>query len=288
MAEASGTAVPEKRERWSKAALVALYAFTLFAVGGYATFGLHPQLLGAFPQVAGFYGVAFTFFSRTQVWLAMGVLALILSLYAGRRWLLAFGLLYVISLSSELLGTGVGLPFGEYRYTDALGTKWFGMVPILIPLSWFFMAVPSYALARYALGGGRAAERVLLASFLLLSWDLSLDPAMSHATAYWLWGEAGPYYGMPLLNLLGWYVTGLVLMGALAAVRADGWLERVPVRWMAAFYGANLLLPLGMSMAAGLWGAVAATIAALGGAALLARWLGRVPRPVAARAEAAA
>lgn len=288
MVEVDGVKALEKRERISKAALVALYAFTLFAVGGYATFGLHPQLLAAVPQVAGFYGVAFTFFSRTQVWLAMGVLALILSMYAGRRWLPAFGILYVISLSSELAGTGVGLPFGEYRYTDALGTKWFGMVPILIPLSWFFMAVPSYALARFALGGGRAAERVLLASFLLLSWDLSLDPAMSHATAYWLWGETGPYYGMPLLNLFGWYVTGVVLMGALAAVRADGWLERVPVRWMAAFYGANLLLPLGMSMAAGLWGAVAATIAALGGAALLARWLGRVPRPLAARAEAAA
>jgi hypothetical protein len=30
-----------------------------------------------------------------------------------------------------------------------------------------------------------------------------------------------------------------------------------------AFYGANLLLPLGMSVAAGLWGAVAATVAAL-------------------------
>jgi len=290
MVEARGAAAPETRERLSKAGLVALYVFTLFAVGGYATFGLHPQLLSAVPQVAGFYGVAFTFFSRTQVWLAMGVLALILSLYTGRRWLPALAVLYALSLSSELLGVGVGLPFGEYHYTDALGTKWFGMVPILIPFSWFFMAVPSYALARFVLGGGRASERVLLASFLLLSWDLSLDPAMSHATAYWLWGETGPYYGMPLLNLFGWYVTGVVLMGALAVLRSDGWLERVPVRWMAAFYGANLLLPLGMSMAAGLWGAVAATIAALGGAAVLARWLGRgrALRPVAARAEVAA
>jgi len=288
--DARGTAATDARDRLVRAAMIALYAFSLFAVVGYATFGLHPRLLEAFPQAAGFYGRSFIFFSRTQVWLAGGVLALVLSLHAGRRWLSALALLYVLSLSSELLGVGVGLPFGEYHYTDALGPKWLGMVPILIPLSWFFMAVPSYALARRALGGGRAGERVLLASFLLLSWDLALDPAMSHATACWVWGDAGPYYGVPLLNLLGWYVTGLVLMGALAALRADGWMERVPVRWMAAFYGANLLLPLGMSIAAGLWGAVAATAAALCGAALLARGLrrGREARPVAATAEAAA
>jgi hypothetical protein len=64
-------------------------------------------------------------------------------------------------------------------------------------------------------------------------------------------------------------------MGALAALRADAWVAAVPVRWMLAFYGANLLLPVGMSAAAGMWGAVAATAAALAGAALVARALGR-------------
>jgi hypothetical protein len=44
---------------------------------------------------------------------------------------------------------------------------------------------------------------------------------------------------------------------------------------MLAFYGANLLLPVGMSVAAGMWGAVAATAAALAGAAFVARALGR-------------
>ena len=288
MAVGCGIDTPDATARLSGAALAVLYAFTVAAVLGYATFGLHPALLARFPEVSGFYGAAFTFFSRTQVWLAGGVLALFLTLHAGRRWLPALALLYAVSLSSELAGTGVGLPFGEYRYTDALGLKWFGLVPILIPLSWFFMAVPSYALARHALGGGRAGERVLLASFVLLSWDLALDPAMSHATAYWVWGETGPYYGMPWLNLFGWYVTGVALMGALALVRADGWIERLPVRWLLGFYGANLLLPVGMSAAAGLWGAVAATAAALGAAALLARALRREPRALAPAAEAAA
>ena len=119
-------------------------------------------------------------------------------------------------------------------------------MPLLIPLSWFFMAVPSYALARILLPiGSRTGKRVLLASFVLLSWDLSLDPAMSHATRYWEWGTAGPYYGMPLLNLFGWYATGLALMGALAALRADEWIARLIQRPIAPEKRQTLLDALG-------------------------------------------
>lgn len=266
-------------DRWTRAALWVLCAFTVFTLAGYASFGLHPQLLIRWPQLAGIYGLAFRFFAVSHVLIAGGVLILFLALRAGRRWVPAFAALYAISLASELLGTSMGIPFGDYGYTELLGIKWFGLVPLVIPLSWFFMALPSYALALRALPAPEAAgRRVLLASLVLASWDLALDPAMSHATKYWVWGEAGPYYGMPLLNLLGWYVTGLLLMGALAALRAESWIRPLSHRWLAGFYLANLALPLGMSAAAGLWGAVAATVGALvaawGAARLLA---GRVP-----------
>ncbi|HET7231049.1 MAG TPA: carotenoid biosynthesis protein [Longimicrobium sp.] len=276
-------------ERASRVALWALYAFTAVAVAGYASFGTHPELLARFPGTAGFYGVAFLFFSRVQIIVAGAALALFLTVHARGRWLGAFALLYGISLCSELAGTTAGLPFGPYAYTPALGPRWFGHVPLLIPLSWFFMAVPSYALARILLPiGHRAWERVLLASFILLSWDLSLDPAMSHATRYWEWGTAGPYYGMPLLNLFGWYVTGLALMGALAALRSDAWVQRLPARWLAGFYAANLLLPVGMILARGLWPAALVTLAALGAAVLLARLRAPRRRASLSTAEAAA
>jgi putative membrane protein len=104
---------------------------------------------------------------------------------------------------------------------------------------------------------------VLHGSLILLVWDLALDPAMSAATSYWRWAETGPYYGMPWSNLLGWYVTGVLLLVVLAGLGADRWLSRVPPTFLAAFYGWNLVLPLGMSAAAGLWGAVLVTLAAL-------------------------
>jgi uncharacterized membrane protein len=276
--------------RLERAGLWVLAAFTAASVLGFATFGLHPALLATVPpQAAAFYGTAFRFFAVGQVWLAMGVFALLLVGRAGLRWLPAFGALYGISLGAEMLGTTHGIPFGEYRYSPLLDPMWGGHVPVVIPLSWFYMAVPSYALAMLALPGARrTAARVGLASLVLVAWDLALDPAMSHATPYWVWEGTGPYYGMPWLNLFGWYATGVALMGALAALRADGWIARLPIGWLAAFYLLNVLLPTGMNLAAGLWGAVAATLVALAATAAALHRLAPRPRPRATEGRAAA
>lgn len=275
-------------DRWSTVALWAFGAFTAFTLAGYATFGVHPQMLARVPSVAWVYGIAFRMFAVGQVCLAGAVLVLFLVRGAGVRWIGAFAALYAISLASELLGTTYGVPFGPYRYTELLGTRWLDRVPLVIPLSWFTMAVPSFAAALYLLPGpGDALRRVGLASLFLASWDLVLDPAMSFATAYWVWGEAGPYYGMPLLNLLGWYVTGLALMGTLAALRAERWIGTLSLRWLIAYYLVNLALPLGMSAAAGLWGAVLAAAVALAAGWGLGRLAGAA-RAHASTAELAA
>lgn len=266
MASDTGAGLPARVGLW------VLYGFTALALAGYATFGLHPSLVARVPAAAGLYSVSFGFFAQAQIWLAWLVLALLLTHRVGLQWVFAFLAVYLVSLTSELAGTTLGVPFGEYRYTSALGPKLFGHVPVVIPLSWFFMALPSYAIARAVLPARRLASAGV-ASLILLGWDLALDPAMSRATAYWVWAEPGSYYGMPWMNLFGWYVTGLALMAALLVVDADRWAARLPLGWLAGFYGANLLLPVGMSAAAGLWGAVAATLGALAGA-LGAGWLG--------------
>jgi putative membrane protein len=202
----------------------------------------------------------------------VAALATFLVRHAGARWLPAFAVIYALSLAAELVGTTVGLPFGPYRYTDGLGIKWFAHVPALIPASWFMMALPSYAVAARRFGAPtELARRVALGSFILLSWDLALDPAMSFATKYWVWGTTGLYYGMPVLNLVGWFVTGVALMIALAAMRAGRWISALPTPWLLAFYGANLLLPVGMSVVVGLWGVVIATGVALAIAVTVAR-----------------
>ena len=251
--------------RWERWALGALLAFVVAALAGYGTYGRHPEWLATQPSwAAGVYGAAFGVFAQGQVWLAGGVLVAVLMERAGGRWIPAFLALYGVSLASELAGTTWGVPFGAYRYGAALGVQWLDRVPVVIPLSWFCMAVASFGVARLVTGESRRWWRVVVGSLVLLGWDLSLDPAMSWVTKYWFWGESGPYYGMPWLNLVGWYVTGLALMTVLVWLRAERWIDGIPVTWLSWYWLANLLMPLGMNALAGLGGAVLATLSALG------------------------
>ncbi len=252
-----------------------LYAFTAVSVLGFGVFGAHPEnLKNLSPTAISIYSVSFRFFALGQVFLAGAVMIGFLVRHAAFRWVAAFFALYAISLTSELLGTGYGIPFGAYSYSAVLKPMWMSRVPIGIPLSWFYMAIPAYAVSMHLLPNKKSSiRRVVLASFILMAWDLALDPAMSKATRYWEWGESGPYYGMPLLNLFGWYITGVALMSALVVLRADSWISALPVKWLLGFYAANVMLAVGMSVAAGLWLVPVFTGAAVAVPALLARVL---------------
>jgi len=105
--------------------------------------------------------------------------------------------------------------------------------------------------------------RAGLGAMWLVAWDLALDPAMSFLTPYWSWEATGPYYGMPWLNLLGWYGTGVIIMIALEITERRVRWSALDVRWMAAYYAVMLLMPLGMLAAAGAWGAVLTTLSAI-------------------------
>ena len=265
--------------RWpwlERSLLLVLFAITAMAAAGYAAFALHPERLAGIPDAAVVYGQALRVFPPAHILAGLVVLVAILTWRVGGAWIPAGVALYLISLASELLGTTVGLPFGPYRYGPGLGMKWLDHVPVLVPASWFMMALPSFALATRWVTTDRA-WRIVAAAGLLVSWDLALDPSMSRLMPYWIWGREGPYYGMPLLNLVGWYVTGLALMAALALLRVDRWLAAVPTVPLLAIYVANLALPVVMAAAAGLWPASVLAVAPVA----LAAWTAAARRSAA-------
>jgi putative membrane protein len=154
-----------------------------------------------------------------------------------------------VGLAAELLGTTTGWPFGAYQYTAFLQPQLFGHVPVFIPLSWFAMSIVALWLATTITT--RPAIRVVLAATAMVGWDLALDPAMVAGWPVWVWSDpAGVYYGMPLLNLVGWWGTSaLIMVGYL-------WVVPTPVvdhRWPKQLWLMSAVLPLGLAVVRGLW-----------------------------------
>jgi uncharacterized membrane protein len=127
-----------------------------------------------------------------------------------------------VSNAFENLSILTGFPFGWYHYGDKMGPRLF-LVPLLIGPLYFGVGYLSWTLARAILGdaNGRLAGRLvyatpIVASFIMVCWDLTIDPKMSTITSNWIWRDGGSYFGVPLANFLGWYLTVYVFLQAFA------------------------------------------------------------------------
>jgi putative membrane protein len=252
----------------------------------------HPELWAHDPNGSAIFRLAIDKTGGTAM--ALGALAMLTygwSALGPRRTLLFFFAATVLSATAELIGTQTGWPFGGYEYTNFLGPKLLGRVPVAVPLSWFTMGFASLVLSG-AFVAARAPRRpvlttILLATWLLTAWDLVLDPSMAapqmQYVHFWIWHESGPYFGMPLRNLAGWLVTGL----AFIAIGRGSWNERlappVPLRLPFTVYAVNVAWSLALAVSAGMWPTALAGIAlALIPAALCVRAAQR-PAPLPAR-----
>jgi putative membrane protein len=122
------------------------------------------------------------------------------------------------SVAFESVGLATGYPYGTYTYSDVLGPTLLG-VPFLVPLAWLMMAWPSRVLAglltRRVRERRRPAARVAVAAAVFAGWDVVLDPQLVQA-GYWTWAHPTPGLPgidtVPLTNLGGWLLAGVVLM----------------------------------------------------------------------------
>jgi putative membrane protein len=178
-----------------------------------------------------------------------------------RRGLLAASAVVLLSLGMELLGTSTGVPFGPYGYGSHLGIKVLDLVPVVIPLSWFLMLYAAMSVAvRFERGPIATA---VIAALGLLAWDVLMDPTMSAVFPFWSWHQGGVYYGMPLVNWLGWLVTGLLISAAMLLTGGPSVRELRHERLPLIIYALNGIFPLALALQHGLVGA-----AVLGGAVM--------------------
>jgi carotene biosynthesis associated membrane protein len=236
--------------------LVALHlAVLFFGLAGMLVALPHPELWAANPLLVPFFTFGMSSGGASQMVLGAAAMAAFGLVTVGSRKTLAFLVASsLISLATELAGTTTGFPFGAYSYTAGLGYKVLGHVPFSVPLSWFYMGFACYLLAGRLASGWRC---VALGAVLLAAWDLVLDPAMANAALrlqFWVWHQPGQYYGMPVQNLAGWVLVGLVFM----AVSRLAWASDPPLTAKEAWvpftvYLANVVFGVVLALSAGLW-----------------------------------
>jgi putative membrane protein len=126
----------------------------------------------------------------------------------------------VISNILENLSIGTGFPFGHYHYTG--GGKIF-QVPWFIGPAYLATGYLAWIVATVLLGDVRRDSPWLttigtpvVGAFAMTAWDLAFDPATSTIRQTWIWENGGGFFGVPLVNFLGWTFTVYLFMQVFA------------------------------------------------------------------------
>jgi uncharacterized membrane protein len=157
----------------------------------------------------------------------------------------------------ESLSLRTGFPFGHYFFTDLMGPKLL-QLPVLLALAYVGMGYLSWVVALLTVGhpneplrGRRVVLLPLIASFVMVAWDLSMDPVWADIDHAWVWRDGGPYLGVPVSNFLGWFLTTYIFYQAFAlyargraAVPYPTGHWRLPVLFYGASAAGNVLLAI--------------------------------------------
>ena len=152
-----------------------------------------------------------SFGSLSAVFIVIFALPSYISLvrYAGaRRGLTALLVLSALPLLVEALAVWTGFPYGEFHYSELLGYTVLGLVPVSVSFAYTPILLGAMAVAS-RFSGRSLARYALFSSLVNVSIDMVIDPAAVSA-GFWGWTQPGIYYGVPLINFLGWIVTGFV------------------------------------------------------------------------------
>lgn len=179
-----------------------------------------------------------TLFLRPYVFIFLTSFLIIGRLLLGWTRTVLFLLASVVTaFLCEFSSTRVGVPFGFYYYTGStVGEElYISNVPFMDSLSFAFLLFASYCLALVFLlpsvaGPGESRLQLVLDPTVRTSWapllltatfltfiDVVIDPVALRGDRWFLgqiygYPDPGVYFGIPLMNFVGWAVVGLIAL----------------------------------------------------------------------------
>lgn len=130
--------------------------------------------------------------------------------YGKKNIIIFFLITWAVSFFFENLSIATGFPFGFYHYSPSLGLL---TVPIIIIFAYFAIGYLSWMLSHVLTGqyskklrGKQIFIVPFIAAFIMVMWDLTVDPISSTLQGLWVWTYPGAYFGVPISNFFGWFL----------------------------------------------------------------------------------
>jgi hypothetical protein len=163
------------------------------------------------------------------------VFAVLAVRHLGWRRTVAYAAVAVaVGVAAENASVHVGFPYTRYAFNESLRGKelFVGDVPLMVSLSYTFMAYFAFAAARIVVAGprrtrGDAPVLEYALAVVLAVWALWVVDPVSRLGAHFFLGELfryeGPgfWFGLPLGSQLGFTLTSAVLVGVLTWLGRD-------------------------------------------------------------------
>jgi len=167
------------------------------------------------------------------------------ALGASARFALSFLLSYFCEWSSSLpMGW---FPFGHYTYLPTTHDRevWVGHLPFMDFLSFSFLMVASLGVVVrvWGISIGEALSRPVkliwpiffLADLLFFGIDMVIDPVALRGNRWFLgqiyyYPDGGSYFGVPLVNFLGWAILGFLILFSWRIVSFVIPIHKVPIQ----------------------------------------------------------
>ncbi len=197
--------------------------------------------------------------------------------YGLKNMLVFFAITWVVSHFFEALSIQTGFPFSYYHYEKLAGPRLFE-VPLIIMFAYFGMGYASWSISTILLN--QFSDRLrgfsiflvpFIAAFIMVMWDLCMDPWASTVDGLWVWTTPGSYFGVPLQNYFGWFMVVYIIFQLFALYIArferdlftqplifskkSFWLEPVAIYGIESL--TQLLDPLGVSEHMNIFGPMA-------------------------------
>ena len=183
-----------------------------------------PLFIALLFHVTGVLGILFTpykdwfVYNTPMVMLTMFFLLTKSQAQLSKKYFVFFVIVFIIGMSTEIIGVNTGFLFGHYQYGNVLGLKLYG-VPLLIGFNWFiivfcagsfFNQILVKLIEKYNLPiteSIAAITMVIGGATIATCFDVILEPVAIKLN-FWTW-ENGH---IPILNYICWFFISAVML----------------------------------------------------------------------------